>query len=325
MAIPVIIGGIAVVSALFGAKKGYDAHTKNKEAEEIVYNVQQKFEHTREELENEKIKLNTSLEEFANFKLMVFATQINNLVMLLKKCKDNVNSSFDSEGINFKNDLKELEITVSNSLEILSGLGQGISSGALTAMGAYGSVGLLASASTGTAISTLGGAAATNATLAWLGGGSLAAGGGGMALGTAVLGGMVAGPAIAITGFVMDSKAEENLTEAYAFRKDMDIKIAQMQLTIQDYGWIAERINELETTITRLIQRFDTVYHKINEVSFFERIKNLFRKSAICHKPELQQLMIIGKNLKLLLDIPLIGEDGNKNLNFETQMKKVVI
>ena len=40
-------------------------------------------------------------------------------------------------------------------------------------------------ASTGTAISTLSGAAATNAALAWLGGGALAAGGGGMAAGEA--------------------------------------------------------------------------------------------------------------------------------------------
>ena len=42
-------------------------------------------------------------------------------------------------------------------------------------------------ASTGTAISTLSGAAATNAALAWLGGGALAAGGGGMAAGEAFL------------------------------------------------------------------------------------------------------------------------------------------
>lgn len=47
-------------------------------------------------------------------------------------------------------------------------------------------------ASTGTAISTLSGAAATNATLAWLGGGALAAGGGGTAAGTALL--AMAGP-----------------------------------------------------------------------------------------------------------------------------------
>ena len=45
-------------------------------------------------------------------------------------------------------------------------------------------------ASTGTSIASLSGAAATNATLAFFGGGSLAAGGLGMAGGTAVLGGL---------------------------------------------------------------------------------------------------------------------------------------
>ncbi|TIH40440.1 hypothetical protein [Subtercola vilae] len=47
-------------------------------------------------------------------------------------------------------------------------------------------------ASTGTAISTLSGAAASQAALAWLGGGALAAGGGGTAAGTALL--ALAGP-----------------------------------------------------------------------------------------------------------------------------------
>lgn len=42
-------------------------------------------------------------------------------------------------------------------------------------------------ASTGTAISSLTGVAATNAATAWIGGGAIAAGGGGMAAGTVVL------------------------------------------------------------------------------------------------------------------------------------------
>ncbi|MFE2579358.1 hypothetical protein [Streptomyces sp. NPDC059378] len=62
--------------------------------------------------------------------------------------------------------------------------------------GTYLAVGALASASTGTAISGLSGAAATSAMLAWLGGGSLAAGGGGVAAGTLVLTGIVAAPAV---------------------------------------------------------------------------------------------------------------------------------
>ena len=63
-------------------------------------------------------------------------------------------------------------------------------------------------------IGALSGAAATNATLAWLGGGSLAAGGFGMAGGMAVLGGIVAGPALALGGVFLDSKAEDKLYEA---------------------------------------------------------------------------------------------------------------
>ena len=52
-------------------------------------------------------------------------------------------------------------------------------------------------AGTGTAISSLSGAAASNAAMAWLGGGTVASGGGGMAAGAAVLAG---GAAIAIAG-----------------------------------------------------------------------------------------------------------------------------
>jgi len=53
--------------------------------------------------------------------------------------------------------------------------------------------------STGTAIGSLGGIAAHNATLAWFGGGALAAGGGGMAAGALVFGGMVAIPVLLVT------------------------------------------------------------------------------------------------------------------------------
>lgn len=70
-------------------------------------------------------------------------------------------------------------------------------------------------ASTGTAIATLSGAAATNAALAWLGGGAIAAGGGGMAGGGALMaatgpfGWAVGGAALAIGGFMTNSKNKE--------------------------------------------------------------------------------------------------------------------
>jgi hypothetical protein len=68
--------------------------------------------------------------------------------------------------------------------------------GAATSVGAWGAVQVLAHASTGTAMAGLHGAAAANAGWAWFGGGSLAAHGGGMALGHVLLPGI--GTAVAV-------------------------------------------------------------------------------------------------------------------------------
>jgi hypothetical protein len=67
----------------------------------------------------------------------------------------------------------------------------GAAVGALFTSGAFGAAALFGTASTGTAIGSLSGAAFTNAALAWLGGVAAAAGGGGMALGGAILSGGV--------------------------------------------------------------------------------------------------------------------------------------
>lgn len=80
--------------------------------------------------------------------------------------------------------------------EAAGGAGAGLAAGASVAfMGPTAAMWVattFGTASTGTAISTLSGAAATNAALAWLGGGTLAAGGGGTAAGSALI--AMAGP-----------------------------------------------------------------------------------------------------------------------------------
>jgi len=74
------------------------------------------------------------------------------------------------------------------------------------------------SATTGAAISGLSGAASFNATMAWFGGGALAAGGGGMAIGTVVLGGILILPIailIPVLGWWGYRKNMEKLKEAF--------------------------------------------------------------------------------------------------------------
>ena len=60
-----------------------------------------------------------------------------------------------------------------------------------------------------TAIASLSGVAATNATMAWFGGGALAAGGSGMAGGMMVLGGIIAAPIIYFAAKGSYAKATE--------------------------------------------------------------------------------------------------------------------
>lgn len=88
-------------------------------------------------------------------------------------------------------------------------VGIGSIAGGTMAVGAWSLVALFGSASTGTAISGLSGIAATNATLAWFGGGALAAGGTGIAGGMTVLGGIVAVPLVYFAAKSTHKKAKE--------------------------------------------------------------------------------------------------------------------
>lgn len=88
-------------------------------------------------------------------------------------------------------------------------VGVGSITGGTMAVGAWSLVTMFGSASTGAAISGLSGVAATNATVAWFGGGALAAGGAGMAGGITVIGGLVAVPLVYVAAKSTHKKAKE--------------------------------------------------------------------------------------------------------------------
>lgn len=120
----------------------------------------------------------------------------------------------------------------------LTGFAAGGMTGALVGFGAFSLVGVLGTAGTGTAISSLSGAAAVNATLAWLGGGTLAAGGLGMAGGVLALTGIVAVPALLITGISLGAKSEKLHAEARS-------ELEKMRAHEKEVGVIQERLREI--------------------------------------------------------------------------------
>ena len=101
-------------------------------------------------------------------------------------------------------------------------IGAGGIAGAAVGGGAAGLMAALGTASTGTAISSLSGAAFTNALLASLGGGSIASGGFGIAGGTVVLGSLITIPALVVGGYFADKKINESYEEMKKSEKEAE-------------------------------------------------------------------------------------------------------
>lgn len=132
----------------------------------------------------------------------------------------------------------------------IAGAAAGTAVGGTAAFALFAGVAAFATASTGTAIAGLSGAAATSATLAALGGGSLAAGGMGVAGGTAILASVVAAPAllgIGVGAFFADRYAFKKISE-----KTDSLDVHQLQLDRAEkelrirWGWARKQIQILE-------------------------------------------------------------------------------
>ena len=119
-------------------------------------------------------------------------------------------------------------------------------------------------ASTGTAISALSGAAASNAAIAWLGGGALATGGGGMAAGQALL--ALAGPVgwgiagtTLLASVLLTVKKRFKLQEK---KKDEIIKLQNLTNELRKVGAnIEQLIDQTVSLKVELSQQFQECLH----------------------------------------------------------------
>ena len=191
---------------------------------------------------------------------------------------------------------------------VIKGLVGGAGAGALTAFGAYSATMTFAAASTGTAIACLSGVAATNATLAFLGGGAIAAGGGGMALGSTILGGAVAGPAIAILGVVMNASASKNLDNAYSNKYKAEEAVESLKVVKALCNGISKRSD----MFISLISKLDDIL--IELTAQLEVIVNV-RGTNYARYNEKEQGVVamsisVAEAIKIVLGTPILTEDG---------------
>ena len=313
MPVPLLFIGLAAATGSFGIgstiKAGIDANTAkqvNKNANEIV-------QEATDWINAQRLACGRSLSQLGEEKLYILNSTITEFLDCFQKIK-NVDFK-ETEGLD---ELKKMHIDEQDFVEMRSlvnfagslagGAVAGTAGGALAAFGAYGAAQALAVASTGTAISTLSGAAATNATLAFFGGGSLATGGLGMAGGTAVLGGLVAGPALMVMGLLAGNAARKNLDKAYTNRAEA-IQIAS-QLNVA--GLQCETIRRRTYMFYNLLARLDTYFlpliYKMEDIVASEGED--YRSYSAESRKVIASCASVAVSVKSVLDTPLLTDDG---------------
>lgn len=186
--------------------------------------------------------------------------------------------------LNWKQQAEKIEsdyriATVKNAGAGVAGVSAGVAVAALGPTAAMGIATTFGVASTGTAISSLSGVAATNAALAWLGGGALATGGGGMAAGEAFLafagpvGWAIACVALAASGvmFWKSSSKKKRIEDIFTLISKRDVN--SYKLAIVELNERIVRIDEesklLKDAVIK-VKSYGTDYDAMTEAQQYE-------------------------------------------------------
>lgn len=339
MPIPFILAGAAAVAGLAGVAKGGKAISNNSKSKDLISRAEKEYENAKERLENQRFRTSKQLDSLGEIKLKSWSEDIGAFLTLFnsfKKVDIEGNVNLDEKlRMNIKNPvkLKNMQTASIKATEVLKGGVSSLGAGALAGIASYGGAMMFASASTGTAIASLSGAAATNATLAWFGGGSIAAGGLGMAGGSLVLGGIVAGPVLAVAGFIMAAKSEENLENAKKMYSEARLAAEQMDTMTSFMNSVEEIAYDYEDFIQKFSIRFKSVLSQLRqtyEIAYAEqkktirnrlkkalgmRIKVDYRKLTPQQQQVLHMSWLLTQILYSTLTAPILTKDGNLDSN----------
>ena len=313
MPLPFFFIGAAVVSGAVGVGTTTKAVVDTTKASQINKGSNEDIEKAKERLENQRSAVRTALEQMGREKLYVLDNSVADFLATFEKIKNvDFESSLGLEELQKlhidKETFKELKELGNFALEFAGGATAGAVGGALTALGAYGAATTFATASTGTAIATLSGAAAQNATLAFFGGGSLATGGLGMAGGTMVLGGLVAGPALMVMGLITSFKAGENLEKALANKAQAQKIVTSLDAASVQCSSIRRRTYMLYNLLAHLDSLFLPQIWKMEDI--VENEGEDYRE----YKDESKKLIAAAAStacsIKAVLDTPILTEKG---------------
>ena len=230
-----------------------DAYRYRKYAEELLTEAEAAYEESRKDLECAYDICVEQLGALGRLRAAVWRSHIDRFISLYSKIhKIASQGEVDDVALVSPVVLKEFKRISSSVNSTLSPTGIGVTTGAISAAAGYG-VGVLATGSG--AIST----AASTATLSWLGGGSVAAGG-------VMLCGVFLGPAILVGGLVHLSREKDNLAKVEIFCAQVEEDISKVEAATSILRSIAKVALQYSKLIELLSERTEMSLDNLEEL-----------------------------------------------------------
>lgn len=327
MPLPFIAAAVGLgAAALFGGKKAYDGYKDNKEAERLHERAKSVSQEAQRELSASKENAQVRFEELGAIKQKVVETTLKRYATFVDRANIESNSKDIHISTNALAHFQEVRMSIGQLESAVGSAVAGAGAGALAGFGAFGGAGLLATASTGTAISSLSGVAATNATLAWFGGGSLAAGGFGMAGGAAMLGGIVVAPVILVAGLVFSKAAEKRKYDAQAYYDTVRSAAEAMQNEANLWDHAGYRASEMIESVMTLDAQLKELMPEILAIvkknsNFFMRLFGLWNRKGSRgyevskwskdEQVRLQAMMQNAETLTNIINSPILSDNDS--------------
>ena len=318
MVAPIILVATLAGAALSGVsgKNIYDAHKNNNEAKSVNADANTLVANINLQLDAERQSANEALQQLGKLKIDILNKNIENFIENFQRIKnvdfEELCLSDDANKLQIEEQaIEELKLMSSVAKDIATGIGAGATIGAVMAFGAYSGTMCLGVASTGTAIATLNGVAASNATLAFLGGGSIAVGGAGVAGGLMILGGLVTIPALTVFACFTNNQAKKNKEEAYInlakaqeYVEAMELVKANCRNVTESAKLFGEKLKVLRAIFTAFEEKFEDIlcYTGANWAEYTTEQKN---DIAVC--------LTVLKALKAMIGHSLLNENGEVN------------
>lgn len=306
--------------------------THKEEIDQILNDARQKYDGATKKFESQKKATTVKLENLGKVKIKAWSKGMDAFVDAFGSFKNveienrnDTNMSFIGSG----DEPNQMIINIQNASwtagEVAKAGFAAVGTGALVGIASYGGVMMFGSASTGTAIATLSGAARTNATMAWFGGGSLKSGGLGVANGKLVLAGIVVAPILIVGSIIAGAKGKERLAEAKKINAEAEDAASKLDIITTGMSGVADMSDNYSNFINKFSKKFAPFVEELR------RIKEV-HSNGIGEKVDFNDLSIAEQKIVHLswlmaqinyhiLSTPILTDNGEVTSESSTTLK----